>query len=249
MIKKIGTLTIILLISILVINFGYSQAYLINGGFEDTGLVDNDGNPKSIGDGKWTENKPIPGWEIIGDTDHNYYGVFNPSINYYFDEAPEGNYTAYLENYQLGNFGYMGLEQTFYMDLEAETTYYLHVDIGNTKHYTYDDYDKEGVSYDGFPGYKVELWKNDDLIVQDDNSKSPLEGKFATTTLAFNAPSAGDNEMTIRLLNIGTDGLEVNFDNVRINTNPAPVPTPEPSTMLLLGLGLVGLAGLKRRKK
>ncbi len=44
------------------------------------------------------------------------------------------------------------------------------------------------------------------------------------------------------------DSLHPN-KSVFLVTSPAPTPTPEPATMILLGIGLLGLAGVNRRKK
>jgi hypothetical protein len=60
-----------------------------------------------------------------------------------------------------------------------------------------------------------------------------------TPTLTF---ALGDNDSN----DANTSGVDINYDDPLVSGSITP--TPEPSSLLLLGSGLVGLAGMLRRK-
>lgn len=168
-----------------------------------------------------------------------YFGVWNPTgTTTFMNGAPDGVNVGvvYLEN--LSNLAEAGLQQTLGATLQLSTEYKLMVDVGNFTNATFDS--------DGFPGYRVEILAGSTLIASDNNTLSPTEGFFETSTVSFTTGSSHANAgeaLTIRLVNLNGPGTEVNFDDVRLDATP----TPEPSALALGAMSMVCVMFKRRR--
>ena len=126
--------------------------------------------------------------------------------------------------------------------LAANTTYTLEVAVGNRSDVVF------------FPTYMIILGAGNPSVSGSfvtlawDNTASPAAGAFADSTVTYTA-LAGDPSLglTLGIQLQGYGGGQVNFDNVRLTTESSSV-APEPTTLFLLGSGLIGLAGLGRKK-
>lgn len=210
---------------------------IANSGFEDPVLAPGDYTPNSL-----------PGWNAYDPNGvysaNSAYGVFNPtSTNAYLGGVPEGNNDAYV--YVVDN-SVAGISQTLSDVLTANTQYNLTVDVGNPAAYT------GFPELAGFPGYAVQLLAGGNVLASE-SSLTLGEGTFGTSTLSYTA-TAGDallgQALEIRLLNTSaTTGVEVDFDNVRLNAISATA-VPEPTSMLgILAFGAFGAGSILKKKK
>lgn len=187
------------------------------------------------------------GWDVYNTaaTDgFRQFGTLNPSAAQ-FDSVPDGSNVG-LVFLRTAGIGEAGLQQTLSDTLLLNTTYTLTVEVGNFR----DGDAGDPFDFNGFPGYRVDLLAdgNPTPLASDLNSLTPSEGIFQTSIVSFTTgsshPDAGQ-ALAIRLVNLNGTGIEVNFDDVRLDASPV----PEPSTTALL-LGAVGLicAGLRRNR-
>lgn len=194
-----------------------------------------------------------------------YLGVLNPGTRAdhapappcFPAGAPEGDNVVllYADGDEVG--GEYGVEQQLAATLQADTHYTLSVEVGNIASCAglvspyLDFYD-----LDGFPGYRVQLLAGGVLLAEDAGALSPAEGVFETATLELvtdGAPAQQGQPLSIRLLNRhqadvpGVTGLEVDFDDVRLDAAPvAQVPVaPWAGAVLALALGGSGVARLR----
>jgi len=111
--------------------------------------------------------------------------------------------------------------------LEANTFYTLEVEIGNRPETP-------------FPGFAVQLWAGDSLLAEDVSSFEPPGQGFTTSVVTYEAlseESMAGQTLEIRLVSLG---IQVNFDDVRLNGVPLPAPG---------ALALFALAGLGCRRR
>lgn len=218
---------------------------IVNPGFEDPYLAGN--LPAEYNGDVPATAFPVGGapngWAPFGDVGPGrFIGVLNPGVmaleplaTNFPDGAPEGDNVAlmYADGYQGGPE--FGIEQTLDHTLQGQSRYTLTVEVGNIA---------SGVSvvapyssfgfYDlrGFPGYRIDLLAGDQLIAQDLGSLSPGEGEFELSELRLASvdldPALIGQQLTIRLVNTHNQdlddpavrGLEVDFDDVRLETAP-----------------------------
>ena len=185
----------------------YSEAPIVNAGFEDPVLADGD-YPFAT-----------PGWTKINDPGGST-GTWNPDatgdIWYgYGGNAPEGDNVAWV--YPDPNQE-SGLAQVLTETFAADTTYTLTVQVGNNSYYDW-------------LGYKVQLLAGGTVIAEDDSGIEPADDDFALSTVPYTY-DAGDaalvgQPLEIRLLAASVDGLEVDtdFDDVVLTADP-PFPAP-----------------------
>lgn len=184
----------------------------------------------------WTIRVP-QGWILydpaaIIDQGRDAVGCLNPSVGTNYPAgAPHQTQVAliYLEGDR--GAGPVGLRQNLPAALSPLTQYTLRVSVGNIAsgiaappfNFLFD--------LDGFPGYAVQLLAGGVVVAEDFNTlfgQIP-EGEFRETTVTLNVgvthPRLGQ-QLSVRLVNLnipGTPeepGIEVNFDNVRLDSAP-----------------------------
>ena len=183
-----------------------------------------------------------------------------PNPPFFVDGAPEGaNVALTYTNGDAGGDEY-GIEQQLTATVAPSTVYTLTVEVGDIQSATgltppYDGF----FDIRGFPGYRVQLLAvdamgNETLLDEDDDSLTIVEAFWETSSVVVTtgpAPATEGQNLLIRLITKnepdvpGVDGLEVDFDDVRLDASPAPtVPIPG----WLAGVLFAGLAASGSRR-
>lgn len=184
-------------------------------------------------------------WTVYntGATDNTrYFGVWNPATTVsYVNGAPDGANVGVVFLDNVTNLAEAGLQQVLAATLQLSTHYTLTVEVGN-----FSPGDPAPWDFTGFPGYRVDLLAGSTLLASDNNTLAPGEGIFLTSTVSFTTGAShadAGQALRIRLVNLNGPGVEVNFDNVRLDA----AAVPEPSTALLGGIGAACML-LRRRR-
>jgi hypothetical protein len=169
-----------------------------------------------------------------------FIGVLNPGTTAdhapdppcFPEGAPEGDNVVLLFMDGDDGGGEFGVEQELSATLQANTTYTLRVEVGDIAScaglvppYT------SFFDLDGFPGHRVQLLAGDVVIAEHTADLGLAEGEFGSVQLELttgSAPAQLGEPLAIRLVNrnqpdvAGVDGLEVDFDDVRLDATPVP---------------------------
>ena len=218
-----------------------------NAGFEAPFLADNSFNVSAPGPA---------GWSAYGTINHNNrsIGAVNPTgSTLYPGGAPEGRNVGVV--FLMDNPGNQsqfagiesGLVQTLAATLQTNTRYTLTVDVGNMAP---DPSPNNAFAFTGFPGYRVDLLAGGQVIASDNNTLLPAEGTFLTSQFSLSIGAThvlSGQSLGIRLVNLNAaPGIEVNFDEVRLDATAIPEPTTFAS---LLGTATLALALSRRRTR
>lgn len=214
-----------------------------------------------IAAGTFATTSAPPGWEAYGagvDFGFRTVGVLDPGgTTLYAAPPPEGENVGVV--FLLDDPGDQsvfagveaGLQQTLTEPLSAGLRYTLRVRVGNIAVDTSPPHDQ--FQFTGFPGYRVELLAGGTPVASD-AGPAPPEGAFAAFELDFAPGDAHPllgQPLGIRLVNLNAaPGLEVNFDDVRLDAAVVPgVPAlgGAGSAALVLALGALGALLAARR--
>ena len=175
-----------------------------------------------------------PGWQVHGGPINfgaRTIGVLDPAGSTLYAEPPphgENVGVVFLMDNQANqtNFARIeaGLRQTLASTLQTRRRYTLRVEVGNIANDL-----QAPFLFGGFPNYRIDLLAGTNVLASDNNSLLPGEGRFLTSTvtvaIAASHPFAGQ-PLGIRLVNLNSaPGIEVNWDNVRLESSPIPPPT------------------------
>lgn len=196
---------------------GDPDGMIANPGFEQDGLAD----------GTYDYMITPAGWQPhdpggVLDGGMNVVGVLNPTgTSLYPDGAPQGDNVALVFLWNTSTDGVpAGLSQQLTTELTADTRYTLRVKVGNIAAAVGEPWDLVG-----FPGYRVELVAGGTVLVADDDTLRPAEGAFAQSEITYTSTASDaaiGQALEIRLINLSTpeSGIEVNFDDVELETAP-----------------------------
>jgi len=183
----------------------------------------------AVAAGDFSTLAPPPGWSGYGSLNFGWrtIGVVNPnSTQLYLDPVPLGSNVGVTFLGPTHSNTPSGLAQTLSTTLQARTAYTLTVAVGNMA--IDPNPPHNAFNFNGFPGYRVELLAGGFVVAADHNTLLPGEGRFLTSTVYVATSSTHTNigmPLSIRLINLDSSpGIEVNFDDVRLDATPLPDP-------------------------
>ncbi len=167
----------------------------------------------AIATGTFMASAAPPGWSVYGNgINFNNRAIGVLDVIFLLDNP--GNQT---------NFGSIeaGMQQTLSSTLQTERIYTLRVEVGNIA----PDNDAP-FQFADFPNYRIDLLAGTNVLASDLNTLLPGEGLFLSSTvtavIGTTHPFAGQ-ALGIRLMNLDSaPGIEVNWDNVRLEAGPLP---------------------------
>lgn len=195
-------------------------------------------------------------------------GVLNPGVAadyapdppFFTFGAPEGDNAVLLyTNGDAGGAEY-GVEQTLAPVLEPNTTYTLSVEVGNIGSGTalLEPFASFGFfDIDGFPGYRIQLLAGGAMVAEVVDAVLPGERLWETSTLVFTTadshPQMGQ-ALGVRVANRnnpdvpGVTGIEVDFDDVRLDASAVPAVPLEHGAWIAVLLAALGASQARRLK-
>jgi hypothetical protein len=194
-----------------------------------------------IGAGNFSTVAAPPGWSVYGNGinfGNRTIGVLRPvTTTLYAEPVPLGQNcgVTFLMDNQANQTFFAGIEagmqQTLTNLLQAGRRYTLRVDVGNIANDV-----NAPFAFAGFPNYRIDLLAGANVLRSDLNTLLPAEGRFLTSTvsvsIAASHPRAGQ-PLGIRLVNLNSaPGIEVNWDNVRLDVALLPMLTIEHEVLL-----------------
>ncbi len=199
----------------------------------------------AIAAGTFSTTAPPPGWVGYGPLNFGArtIGVLNPATTTLYSGAPPDGANvgvAFLLDNPNNQLFFArqeaGLQQTLGAVLQTSRRYRLTVEVGNIANDVGAPF-----LFGGFPGYRVELQAGGVAVAADSNTLLPAEGAFLSSVVQVDIgashPQAGQ-PLRIRLVNLNAAiGIEVNFDNVRLESEPI-------ATWTNMGFGLGGTNGM-----
>lgn len=197
--------------------------------------------------GTFATTAPPPGWTGFGTLNFGArtIGVLHPATTTLYAVPPPHGVNVGVVflmddpgNQLLFTRREAGLQQTLADVLRTDRRYTLTVDVGNIANDVAAPF-----LFGGFPGYRVELQAGGVVIAADANTLLPAEGRFLRSRIEVEIgashPQAGQ-PLRIRLVNLNAaPGIEVNFDDVRLEWEPNGVWSD-------LGFALAGTLGAPR---
>ena len=182
-----------------------------------------------IAPGAFSATAAPTGWSVYGNGinfGNRTIGVLRPATTtLYVEPAPDGNNVGviFLLDNQANQTFFAGIEagmqQTLTATLQTLRRYTLRVEVGNIANDT-----NAPFLFGGFPNYRIDLLAGTNVLASDNNSLLPGEGRFLTSTVAVTiakSNSFAGQLLRIRLVCLNSaPGIEVNWDNVRLESTP-----------------------------
>ena len=201
------------LTAVTIVNSGFEEAVLADGGWEST--------PPAWTNGYYDVTAPTV-W-VVGDSGG---GAYNPTaVDGYGGVAPEGNNVLLATS----GAGYdKGMSQVLSGNLQANTQYDLSALVGNPSLWNFAQNESTTTA-----DYRIELLAGG-VVLASDTGDSPVDHttSFITAGLTYNSGASFaqlGEALEIRLLAVDfTDGYQVDFDDVKLTAEG-----PDPYTVAL----------------